>query len=632
MTLYSIEYFFMCGIAGMFTFVSENLNLDYFSWCRSTMRRRGPDAEGMWHNHKNYVTVFTRLAIRDLSVEANQPMHSECGKYVISFNGELYNTGDITQALQPYRQHFRTTSDTEILLYALQYLGVDKTLGLADGMFAFAFYDQHRNRLVLARDRVGIKPLYVGSCNSGVVYSSQYDHIINHDFFRDQPLDEQVLATYLHVGYVPGGMGIVQQTYSLPQGHFLTVADGKTELKRYYRYCIENKATTKFAQPGSLESVITASVSSQLVSDVPVGTFMSGGTDSTLVSYFANTKQPVSSFTIGIKDHVQDETAAAALYAQRFHLKHYSKYITPADMLQLLQDNTAAYSEPFADISSIPTLLLSAFAKEKVTVALSGDGPDELFWGYPRSLQALSVSPYYRPTFPGKHIRLLQGKISHPKTLHVSRHWHSGGFADYYYSTLFLTGALQYAGKLVKARPAIPGSVVDAADTLAKNGASEIEVMRVIRQLEIDIHLPRILLKVDRASMFHSLEVRVPWLSNDMLAYSSSIDWHECIQGNQGKANVKALLVRHSGAEPLLKEKHGFRIPLDEWMRRELKQEITGTILSMSVHLADLFHRKQLEQVLATHMSGKADLSWLIWAVYTLVKWDAFHRNKYRKD
>ena len=620
----------MCGIAGMFTFVSDDLYLDYFSWCMDTMRRRGPDAEGMWQNQLNYITVFTRLAIRDLSVEANQPMLSECGKYVISFNGELYNTGSITQALLPYRQHFRTTSDTEILLYALQYLGVDKTLALADGMFAFAFYDLDRNRLVLARDRVGIKPLYVGSCSRGVVYSSQYDHIINHAYFRDQPLDEQVMATYLHLGYVPGGMGIVQQTYSLPQGHFLTVADGKTDLKRYYRYGSGDTATTLPAQPGALESVIASSVSSQLVSDVAVGTFMSGGTDSTLVSYFANTKQPIAAFTIGIKDHVQDETAAATAYAQCFHLRHHCKYITPADMQHLLRDNIAAFSEPFADFSSIPTLLLSAFARESVTVALSGDGPDELFWGYPRSLQAMSVSPYYRQAFPGKHIRLLMGKIRHPKTVHVSRHWYSGSFTDYYYSTLFMTGAIQYAGQLLKATPAIPGSVEDTAGSLAQSGTSDVEIMRVIRHLEMELHLPRILLKVDRASMFHSLEVRVPWLSNDLLAYSNTVDWQDCVQHQQGKANLKTLLAKLSGTSSLLKTKHGFRIPLAEWIRGDLQQEITGTILHMPLHLADLFHRRQLEKVLAIHMNGKADLSWLIWAVYSLVQWDAFHRNKYR--
>lgn len=619
----------MCGIAGMYTFSFSDLQQEYFSWCTATMKRRGPDATGLWHNNANYITVFTRLAIRDLRVEANQPMHSECGNYVISFNGELYNTGAITLALRPFRQHFRTTSDTELLLYALQHLGVDKTLDIADGMFAFAFYDLQRNRLVLARDRVGIKPLYVGTCNDGVVYSSQYDHIINHSFFRDLPLDSSVVATYLDLGYVPGGMGIVPQTYSLPHGHYLSVVDGKSELTRYYHY---GSYDQQKQQKTTLDCVLSGSVSRQLVSDVPVGAFMSGGTDSTLVSYYANTTGGIDAFTIGVKGHQMNEAEVATEYAKRFTLKHHCKYITPADMLQLLEDNTAAYSEPFADFSSIPTLLLSAFAKEKVTVALSGDGPDELFWGYPRSLQALKVWQYYTNGFPVKHAKLLLGKIRHPCSLHLTRHWNSGNFVGYYYSALFVTGALQYARKLIKATPVVPSCVEAANAAFEKNGLSADKVTQVIRQLEMDIHLPRILLKVDRASMYHSLEVRVPWLSNDLLAYSRGIDWRDCIQDNQGKANVKALLAQHSGIAPLLKKKYGFRIPLSEWMRRELKKEITGTILHMPVHLADLFHRRQLEQVLAIHMSGKADLSWLIWSVYTLVKWDAFHRNKYRKE
>lgn len=613
----------MCGIAGMYTYKNSGLQQEYFSRCTASMRKRGPDAEGVWHNERNYITVFTRLAIRDLSANGNQPMQSDCGNYVISFNGEVYNTAELENALKPFGQQYQSSSDTELLLYALKWLGIDATLAITDGIFAFAFFDTRQNRLLLARDRVGVKPLYVGESSEGVVFSSQYDHVINHVFFRDKSLDEHVVASYLDLGYVADGMGIVRQTKHLPHGHYMIIANGKTETKRYYRY--GDRHAQAAGQGDSLENIIRASVNSQLVSDVPVGSFMSGGVDSTLISYYANQQRGIDAFTIGIKDHELNETEAAKQYAVKFKLQHYCRYISPNDLVQLIDDHTAAYSEPFADYSSLPTLLLSAFAKEQVTVALSGDGPDELFWGYARSVKLPSLLSFYTKGSGAKRVKLLLSKFRHFQSIHLGRHWNSGNFPSYYYSSLFITGALANQKSLLNFEPQVPEFYNDALEAFEASGGDGNVLMQIARQLEMDIHLQRILLKVDRASMYHSLEVRVPYLSNAMLDYSSCLSWQDCIVKKEGKVNMKRLLAAKFGAEQVFKEKRGFRIPLAEWMRNELKQEVTEKLMEMPASLLPLFNRKKLGKIITAHMQSKQDHSWLLWAVYALVRWDREH-------
>ncbi len=615
----------MCGIVGMYSFKSNNLQPEYFNWCLSTMQRRGPDASASWSNHKNYITVFARLAIRDTSSNGDQPMLSHCGNYCISFNGEIYNTELIFTLLKPYLSSFRSSSDTELLLYALIHLGANKTLEVLDGMFAFAFYDVQNNRLLLARDQLGIKPLYIGESNEGVVYSSQYDHIINHSFFRDQPFDETVIASCLQLGYMPENDGVIKYTKLFPHGHYMIVEDGKAALHQYYSYAKKSEDRST----GNIDNILGASVNRQLVSDVPVGTFMSGGTDSTLVSYFANSYKHFKAFTIGVKDSVMDESESAKTFAEKFGIDHYCKYISSQDMLQLLNDNAKAFTEPFADYSSLPTLLLSKFAKEQVTVALSGDGADELFWGYPRNLKALSLMPSYKNNLWERRLKILLAKIKDPSTIYLARHWNNKNFLEYYYSSLAVTGAPHWLPQVFEVKPKPSFFFTEAVNKTDQKNASVEELMNCIRKMEADIHLQRILLKVDRASMHHSLEVRVPFLSKAMLQYSLSCTYSDCINGAEGKINVKQSLMNKAGESMVLKPKKGFTIPMDDWLRKEIKNEATEKIMDMPRHLALMFNRGKLQHLLQTHMDGTRQNGWFIWAVYSLVQWDAHHRNKY---
>ncbi len=612
----------MCGITGTYSFKRSTPDIVYTQWCLHTMQHRGPDAACTWHNNQNYIAGFVRLAIRDLSDNGNQPMLSDDKKYCLSFNGEIYNTDYIKQKLRHYKTTFHSSTDTEVLLCALTCLGVEETLQLADGIFAFAFYNVYQNKLVLARDRVGTKPLYIGSSTNGVVYSSQYDHIINHPFIKNEPLCERKIASYLQLGYMAEGNSIVNNTMMLPHGHYAVVENNSLIVKEYYAFPVKNNSTKLL-----FENSIADSVQSQLVSDVPAGTFMSGGIDSTLVSYYAKQHTRLQSFTIGVQDNDMDEAAEAAQFAAAFNTIHNTKYLTSNDLIKLLNDNNQAFSEPFADYSSLPALLLSQFAKEKITVALSGDGGDELFWGYPRNNKVLQAIDFYKKNKLSRQRTLLTNKIKYPSTTDLSRHWHETDFVSYVYSNMHIQGAQQWLQQVYKAIPSEP-FFLKTSKALFNREMDDIGYMNLLRKMEIDLHLQRILLKMDRAGMYHSLEVRVPLLSNNMLQLASQYNYTDCIENGYGKMPLRKLLMSKTGKALAMKPKKGFTVPMDAWICNELKQEITEKILDMPAALHPFFNKNKLQHLLSMHIDKGQHAGWFIWSVYSLVMWHHTHHHK----
>ena len=614
----------MCGIVGVFNYRNqEQSDRPFINWALESMHHRGPDSNGVWTNHKNYIAGFVRLSILDLSVNGNQPMISSCGNYALSFNGEMYNTNEYKRRLQREGVQFKSTTDTEVLLYALKHWGEEYVLENFDGLFAFAFYSVPTNSLVIARDRSGIKPLYIGHSTEGIVYSSQYDHIINHPFVKSNALDTGAVGAYLSLGYVPENSGMVASTFLLPHGYFLRVNDQGFTRRRFFNYPLQQKAKSV----KSLEQIIGESVKAQLVSDVPVGTFLSGGVDSPLVAYYANKHTNIQSFTIGVNDEKMDESSAAAEYASIFNTEHACRHITEKDLLETISDNTKAFSEPFADFSSIPTLVLSKFARQKVTVALSGDGGDELFWGYPRNQRMLLEGMVFKQN---KLLRVLsfgREKIRGGKRIIRKRHLEVTDFPSYYYRSLFIKGAEQWLPKTFEntVEEAFFLKAVYKEDGIGN--VADHNIMNTLRKLEFDIHLQRILIKVDRASMFHSLEVRVPLLSNEMIDYSATLNYKDCIKNGQGKYNLKELLINKSNERLVLQPKKGFVIPIDNWLRKELRKDVQDKIMHMPPELSLLFKRKELEKMLDRHMHAKEDIGWLIWSIYSLVNWQQQHRN-----
>jgi asparagine synthase (glutamine-hydrolysing) len=613
----------MCGIAGIIHFKNNTVNdQSFLSNCIQSMHHRGPDSHGIWSNDTNYSTAFVRLAIRDLSEQGNQPMHSACGRYVITFNGEIYNTNDFKPSLQKDGINFKSTTDTEVLLYTLIKWGED-ILPKINGIFAFAFYDKQENKLLLCRDRLGVKPLYIGANSNGIIYSSQYNHIIQHSYFHNNAINVKALHGYFCFGYVPEGEGLINETFLLQHGHYIIVKDNNFTIKKYYDYPIKPSETNL-----SLENILQNCVAQQLVSDVPLGTFMSGGVDSTLVTYAASKISHVQSFTIGVNDIRFDESNVAKQFADYFKTSHSTKIITEQTLLSTIQDNIKAYSEPFADPSSIPTLVLSKFVKEKVTVALSGDGGDELFWGYPRNNSVLADNRLLQQNKLFLSAIYLKEKLLSQARTVTQRHIVADGLIDYYYKRLFIAGAAVYAKDILKDFEMPQPYFVKELLQQEVDFNNDIEVMNIIRKLEVDLHLQRILIKVDRASMYHSLEVRVPLLDNDMIDYSTAMTFKECLINNTGKANLKKLLASKTNDDIVYKPKKGFDVPMNKWLQHTLYNDVEEKLNNLPSQLKIYFNEQGIKKILQEHKLGIREHTWLIWALYTLTLWFDTHFKK----
>lgn len=374
----------MCGIAGEFRFSTQPSTINW-NHVTDLMHRRGPDDDGYW-NDDNVTLVFKRLAILDLNPTAHQPMLSQDQSYAITFNGELYNYRELKRELQQYGITFRSTGDTEVVLYSLIVWG-RQALSRFNGMFALAFYDRNKKSILLARDHAGIKPLYFSQQGESVIFASQYNQILTHPQVRNRNISRTALALYLRLGFIPAPYAALETTHMLLPGHWLNV-DGKGQITqgRYFEYPreTENPLPREEAYE-AIDSAIRSAVRRQMVCDVPLGAFLSGGIDSPLV--VAKMAQldadSVHTFTIASTDSSTDESGDAYQYAKALGVKQTIEPITPGNVLDMVDDALTACGEPFADYSIFPTLLVSKSARHNFTVMLSGDGGDELFWGYP---------------------------------------------------------------------------------------------------------------------------------------------------------------------------------------------------------------------------------------------------------
>lgn len=610
----------MCGIVGICSFNRiTSKDSELVREFNNTMVRRGPDQEGFWTDHNNIVLGFRRLAIQDINPRANQPMLSEDGNYALVYNGELYNTESLRKKLSN-SVIFKTTSDTEVLLYALIQYGVENVLNRIDGIFAFAFYNIQKKELIIARDRPGVKPLYYGVSHDRLVFSSQYNHIIKDPSFRNSPISTKALSHFIDLGYVPEDEGLFENTFLLPHGHYATYNEKGLTVTPYFEFPVELSSGA-----GNLETIIGQSVKSQLISDVPLGTFMSGGIDSTLVTYFAkNEVSNLKTFNIGSTNPEFDERKYAKAYSEIFNTDHFGKVFQEQDLQHLITDNVAAYSEPFSDYSSLPTLLLSGFTKEHVTVALSGDGGDELFWGYPRTLKSSRFTQERLKSKGSLLYSFLKNRIVGKKDLPLGLLQYKS-FSAMYYSQLTVSGSQFWKPKILNDPQVADAYFLKGAQALEKKLGDVEGFMRLMRKMEFDLHLQRILIKVDRASMFHSLEVRVPLLSNSMLAAAANYSFTDSFHPGEGKIPLRKILRKHVGDELTALPKKGFVVPIDEWIRTTMKKDFYEKILDMPKPLQVHFNRVQLEQLLKEHCEQREDWSWIIWSLYSVSSWYGKH-------
>lgn len=600
----------------------------YFAHLIDLMTRRGPDDVGYWADEVCQFG-FRRLAILDLSPAANQPMRDESGQYVLLFNGELYNFRQLRAELERTGQVFHTMGDTEVVLKALIHWG-RAALERFNGMFALGFYDARRRTLLLARDHVGIKPLYTLLTDDGLLFASQYDQLLAHPWSAGLPVDAAALGLYLRLGYVPAPYAILGRTAMLEPGCWLeAAADGCVSRGRYYTFPVYQEADlhgeTAFE---AIDAAVGEAVRRQLVSDVPLGVFLSGGIDSPLVAakavaakaraaasaarVGANGAGPLKAFTIGADGAHLDETPEATQYARALGLEHVVEHYTPARALEWLERVIEACGEPMADDSIFPTMLVTALARRQVTVMLSGDGGDELLWGYVERFGMVlrEAEAFRRPQW------WRNGLYAASRLAGGAPGWLRRPTIGDWYRAVHSRLSDEALARVFGIAPPWP----EGFALFAYDGWRRDETAQWLRWSELTGHLTRVLLKVDRASMYHSLEVRVPLLDREVIDVAARVDWRSCLDLNGlGKRPLRQALMRQIGFQSTVKR--GFGVPMAAWLRGPLLPLFRERVLDRADLLGLPVNRPALVALVEAHTSGRADYGRWLWAVLSLALW-----------
>jgi len=611
----------MCGIVGEFSFSDQLSNTDW-PVLTQLMSWRGPDDGGFWTDDKRCVFGFRRLAILDLAPTGHQPMLTQDGRYAIVYNGEMYNFQTLRQDLERRGIRFRSTGDTEVVLYALAEWG-KAALERFNGMFALSFYDSQEQRLLLARDHVGIKPLYYSYTAHGLAFASQYDQILAHPWSRNLPISLESLGLYLRQGYIPAPYALLKQTHMLEPGSWVEVdALGTLREGRYFSF-------PQYQQPDlygeeayeAVNAAIADAVKSQMISDVPIGTFLSGGIDSPLVAakMRAARADAVPAFTIGLNGDPLDESVDAAVYAHELELQHHIEPITSAQALAMLDNVIAACGEPFADYSIFPTMLITQMARKQVTVILSGDGGDELFWGYSTRFGSIieKSSDFGQPQW------IRTGRWALKKYLNLGDGYYNLRFpsiGDWYKAKHFHLPDDWISSFFSQALPQ-----PDDYSLFDFRGGDTEHTAQWVRWNEIVGHLTRVLLKVDRASMYHSLEVRVPFLDRDVIAVAARVDWRSCLnlETGIGKIPLRRSLSRHLQHQTMAK--HGFEVPMAKWLHEDLRGAVYDALLSRKELLGLPFDSSAAARFFSQHLDNALDHSWGLWILLSLALWEKKH-------
>jgi asparagine synthase (glutamine-hydrolysing) len=617
----------MCGITGLL--VSSGIDdVDRAEVAAMTelMRRRGPDDLGTWDDGQVCALGFRRLSIIDLSDRGHQPMASADGRHVVVFNGELYNYREVRRELEQRGRRFRSESDTEVVLQSLEEWGRD-ALARFNGMFALGWYRADARTLLLARDPVGIKPLSWWWADGCFAFGSQYDQVIRHRRCDRSRVDPEVLALYLRLGFVPAPYGLLERTGQVEPGHWVEVAaDGRPPRSAPFRTLAAAPPPDERLRGEAAEEAVAAAVDAavrrQMVADVPVGVFLSGGIDSPLVaaSMVAASNERVTAFSIGTDDPEMDESEAASAYARQLGVDHHLRRIRGAEAIELVDQVAAAYPEPFGDYSSFPTLLVSELAAEHVKAVLSGDGGDELFWGYPRFAKVRRARRWF--ALPQ---RLRQAAYGATKPLPVHRRPARG--------IMFPTLGDWYLDAHSGLRDQDLGAFAPGLGALPANFSGfdldgcpdDDALLQWMRRNELAFHLPMVLHKVDRASMHHSLEVRVPLLDLELADLAARVDPSAALQGTTGKVVLRRALARRVDPSTIPLAKKGFTVPLGRWLRDDLRPLVQERLLGPDRFPAGAFEPGALAAWYEEHRAGRLDRTRGLWNLLALQLWADAH-------
>ena len=657
----------MCGIAGVLNSrASDTTNL--VSEMIGAMRYRGPDDSGAWGEASVGLGIgHGRLSVLDLSSDGHQPMVSASGRYVITFNGEVYNFAELRCELEVMGARFRGHSDTEVMLAAIEWWGLDKAVSRFVGMFAFGLWDRETRQLSLVRDRLGIKPLYFGWAGRAFIFASELKGIRCVKEF-DPQLHRGALALFLRLAYVPAPFSIFQHVYKLMPGCILTVTpelarsregfspspDDNQATWRPVRYwsaqeVAERGVASPFEGTESeaeerLDSLLRQTIKLRMIADVPLGAFLSGGIDSSVVVALmqAQSLVPVKTFSIGFQEADYNEAGYARRVAEHLGTDHAELYVRPEEARAVIPKLSLMYDEPFGDSSQIPTFLVSALARKHVTVALSGDGGDELFGGYNRY-------------FWGRRLWRRLASIPQPVRAgfgSVIRAVSPGRWGNLYRGLSFALPAVQRPGDQMHKLAGLLGAkdpdamyqgmvslwqepteaVVGAVEpqttlTDRSSWANLPEFTMRMMYLDLMTYLPDdILTKVDRASMAVSLEARVPLLDHRVVEFAWKLPLSMKIRTEgEGKWLLRKVLNRYVPRTLVERPKMGFGVPLDSWLRGPLREWAEDLLAEDRLRQEGYFHPGPIRTKWMEHLSGQRNWQYLLWNVLMFQAWLSAH-------
>jgi len=615
----------MCGIYGEYfpnTLLSKK---EQFLKANDLNTSRGPDMSGYWTDSKFVQLGFRRLSIMDISENGNQPMLSMHQKFAMVFNGEIYNFISLKQELLSKGYTFKSDSDSEVLVNYFECFGIKNTLDVIEGMFAIALYDIANKSISLIRDFAGIKPLFYSYNTGNVVFGSRYDQVAKHKNSINNVIDQEVLRTYLKMHYIPAPYGILEDTFQVYPGECVNI-DSKGKLSKYTYWEFptlseEDLICDKEEALQFLDSKLKESVKDQLEADVPLGTFLSGGIDSPLVTSYAKAnKQDLKAFTIGSDSKVHDESEDAKTYASLIGVDILLEKMFASDANKILNECMSNLQEPFADFSIIPTYELTKNASKSFTVMLSGDGGDELFFGYERFH---SVFKNFNFTWLPHKLRYLAYGLD--KLLFKNKHMNSCILSDTLSDAHKGLHSRTNTSILEKVFPSMVGidektlPFYKYSEKLTKN-----QFLHEMRKAEFYGMMQKTLTKVDRMSMANSIEVRVPFLQKKFIEAAMKIHPKLSFQKFQKKQILKDLLRKLVSNPPIDNKKRGFSVPLSKWLREDLKVEISKGIFNTTFIKKFNIDINTLQVVWEEHQQGRKDHKWFLFTIYSLQQW---HEN-----
>lgn len=624
----------MCGFSG-FLSISSSDNHNSFSILQKMnllISHRGPDASGIWFDKNSGIGLgHVRLSILELTEAGAQPMHSACDRFVLSFNGEIYNHLKLRAQLEQegHLTQWRGHSDTETLLACFSIWGIEKTLQATVGMFAIALWDKWEKQLTLARDRLGEKPLYWGWCGSTLLFGSELKALKAHPDFVSE-IDRDALALLLQYNYIPAPYSIYKNIEKLSSGSYVQIqandACHTVEIKKYWDLkAVMQKGLDQPFQGDALEAAnlleqkLVQSISEQMLADVPLGAFLSGGVDSSTVVALMQSQstKPIKTFAIGFNEPGYNEAEFAKEVARHLGTQHTELYVNAEEALSVIAKLPKVYCEPFADSSQIPTFLVMQMAKQHVTVALSGDAGDELFGGYNTYQMAAKVwKSVSRLPHPLRKIATqVLGKIPTPQKIQKLIYLLPAQNREEFYQLLVTHWKIPT--NVVKGAQTV-GTVFNTPNQWVKTDDFEQWMMAIdTSQYMVD----DILVKVDRAAMANSLETRVPMLDHRVVEFAWQLPLDFKIKNDVGKSVLREVLYRHVPRELIERPKQGFSIPLGKWLRGPLREWAESQISEYRLVQEGYFYPHAIRKVWQEHLSGKYDHALKLWSILMFQAW-----------